>query len=128
MEAHELLRKALKRVLDEAPDLEVIGDMGNGNELFKFLEWGELVPNMLILDLYAPSLHGVEDMHRIKFRHPEVKVLVLSMHENQEYLHNALSNGAEGYLLKKEADTELCSAINKIRKGEIYTPPFLCES
>jgi DNA-binding NarL/FixJ family response regulator len=124
MEAHELLRKALKRVLDDDPDLEVIGDMGNGNELFEFLKISKSVPNMVIVDLFAPSLHGVRDLRKVKLLHPEVGVLVMSMFENQEYLHEVLSNGADGYLIKKEASAELFSAIARIRKGGIYLPPL----
>ena len=128
MEAHELLRKALKSVLDEDPGLEVNGEMGNGNEMFEFLEISKLEPNMVIVDLFAPTLQGIEGMRRLKLLHPNVRVLVLSMYENHEYLQEVLSNGAEGYLLKKEADTELLSAIARIREGGIYIPPPLCES
>jgi len=126
MEAHELLRKALKRVLDEDPDLEVIGDMGNGNELFEFLEISKLEPNMVIVDLFAPTLHGVRDLRRVKLLHSEVRVLVMSLFENQEYLHEVLSNGADGYLIKKEANTQLFPAIARIREGGIYIPAPLC--
>jgi two-component system, NarL family, response regulator NreC len=124
MEAHELLRKTLKKVLDEDPDLEVIGDMGGGHELFEFLEISKLVPNMVIVDLFASSLHGVREIRRLKLIHPEAGVLVMSMFENQEYMHEVLSNGADGYLIKREANTELFSAIARIRKGGFYLPPL----
>jgi len=127
METHTMLRRALNGLIGEHADLAVFGEMGNGDELFKFLECNKLVPDMIILDLFAPSLRGVKDMHRLKLSHPEVKVLVLSVHENQEYLHHALSNGAAGYIIKKEANTEMFPAINKIRDGGIYIPPSLCE-
>lgn len=126
MESHSMLRQALIKILEDDGDLEVIGEMGSGGELFEFLECSKSVPNMAILDLFAPTLQGVEDMRRIKLLHPKVSVLVLSMYENQEYLHEVLSNGAEGYLLKKEANTELFLAIAKIREGGIYIPPFPC--
>jgi two-component system, NarL family, response regulator DegU len=126
MESHELLRKTLKKVLDEDPDLEVIGDMGDGNELFEFLEISKVEPNMVIVDLFAPSLRGVRDLRKVKLLHPQVGVLVISMFENQEYIHEVLSDGADGYLIKKEANAELFTAINKIRKGGIYLPPLFC--
>jgi DNA-binding NarL/FixJ family response regulator len=126
MEAHELLRKTLKKVLDEDPDLEVIGDMGGGNELFEFLKIGKLVPNMVIVDLFASTLHGVREIRGLKLIHPEVRVLVMSVFENQEYIHEVLSNGADGYLIKRAANTELFPAIARIRKGGIYLPPLFC--
>jgi len=126
METHAILRQVLREILEEDGNLEVIGEMGNGDELFEFLECSKLVPNMVILDLFAPTLQGVEGMRRLKLLHPKVKLLVLSMYENHEYLHEVLSNGAEGYLLKKEANTELFSAIARIREGGIYLPPLLC--
>ncbi len=126
MEAHAMLRQALRKILEEDGDFEVIGEMGTGDELFEFLECSKAVPNMVIIDLFAPTLRGVEGMRRLKLLHPKVRVLVLSMHENHEYMHEVLSNGAEGYLLKKEANTELFSAIARIREGGIYHPPLLC--
>ena len=126
MEAHAALRQALRKILEEDENLEVIGEMGTGDALFEFLECSKLVPDMVILDLFAPTLQGVEGMRRLKLLHPKVSVLVLSMHENHEYLHKVLSNGAEGYLLKKEANTERFSAIARIREGGIYQPPLLC--
>ena len=125
METHAILRQVLREILEEDGNLEVIGEMGNGDELFEFLECSKLVPNMVILDLFAPTLQGVEGMRRLKLLHPKVKLLVLSLYENHEYLHEVLSNGAEGYLLKKEANTELLSAIARIREGGIYIPPAL---
>ena len=126
METHAMLRQALRKILEEDGNLEVIREMGNGDELFEFLECSKRVPNMVIVDLFASTLQGVEGMRRLKLLHPKVRVLVLSMYESHEYLHEVLSNGAEGYLLKKEANTELFSAIARIREGGIYLPPLLC--
>jgi DNA-binding NarL/FixJ family response regulator len=126
MEAHTMLRQALRKILEGDGGLEVVGEMGNADELFEYLDCSKPVPNMILLDLFAPTLQGVEGMRRIKLLHPKVSVLVLSMYENHEYMHEVLSNGAEGYLLKKEANTELFLAIARIREGGIYLPPLLC--
>lgn len=127
METHATLRQALRKIIEEDGDLEIIVEAGTGDQLFDSLERSKPGPEMLILDLFAPTLQGIEGMRKLKLLHPKAKVLVLSMHENQEYLHHALSNGAEGYVLKSQANTELYPAIDKIRKGGIYISPLLCE-
>jgi DNA-binding NarL/FixJ family response regulator len=80
---------------------------------------------MVVLDISMPNLRGIETICEIKSRHPAVKVLILTMHRDKEYLHQALSSGADGYLLKDDADTELFSAIKKIREGRFYVSPSL---
>jgi DNA-binding NarL/FixJ family response regulator len=72
-----------------------------------------------------PNLGGIEATRRIKMTYPEVKVLILTIQKDQEYLHQAFSAGAEGYLLKEDANTELFSAIETIRQGRIYVSPLL---
>jgi DNA-binding NarL/FixJ family response regulator len=80
---------------------------------------------MVILDISMPNLRGIEATRRIKMVHLHVKVLILTMHKSQEYLDHALSAGADGFLLKKDANTELFSAIDRIRRGETYISPLL---
>jgi len=86
-----------------------------------------LIPHMVILDISMPKLRGIEATRRIKVVHvhPHVKALILTMHKSQEYLDHALSAGADGFLLKKDANTELFSAIGRIRRGETYISPLL---
>ena len=74
-----------------------------------------------------PNLRGIEAIHEIKARCPDVKILVLTMHKDSEYLRQAVSAGADGYLLKEDADAELFSAIEKIRKGKIFITQKLSE-
>jgi DNA-binding NarL/FixJ family response regulator len=78
---------------------------------------------MVILDISMPHLRGVEAVHGIKKKYPDVKILVLTMHK--EYLHQALSAGVDGYLLKEDADRDLFSAIENIRQGRVYISPRL---
>ena len=122
---HIMFRNGLKRILEERSDLEVVGEVNCGLELLKLLE--KLVPDLAILDISMPKLRGLEAIHEIKMNYPKVRILVLTMHKDQEYLHQALSAGAEGYLLKEDADSELFSAIDRVRQGKIYVSPKLSE-
>lgn len=120
---HVMFRQGLKRILAERSDLEVIGEVDCGLELLKLLQ--KLVPDLIILDISMPNLRGIEAIHEIRIVHPDVKILILTMHKDKEYLHQAISAGADGYLLKEDANTELFSAIDRIRRGETYISPLL---
>jgi DNA-binding NarL/FixJ family response regulator len=120
---HILVRQGLKRILGELADLEVIGEAGDGLELLKLLE--KITPQMILLDISMPNLRGIEAIRDIKALHPETKILILTMHKDKEYLYQAISAGANGYLLKEDADTELSTAIETIHRGKIYISPFL---
>lgn len=122
---HNMFRQGLKRILSEMADLEVVGEVGDGLELLKRLN--ELTPHMVILDISMPNLRGIEAIREIKTIRPDAKILILTMHKDKEYLYQAISSGANGYLLKEDADTELFSAIETIRRGRIYLSPFLSE-
>jgi two-component system response regulator NreC len=121
---HAPLREDLKRLLQEKTGLEVIGEAENGPELLHLLRLSECVPHVVILDPSMPSFHGAEAIRRVKEIHPDVKVLVLSMHKDKEYLSQAILNGAEGYLIKETVDKELLPAIETIMQGRLYVPPF----
>jgi DNA-binding NarL/FixJ family response regulator len=120
---HVLLRQGLRRIVEESSGLEVVGEAGDGMELLRLLN--RTVPDLVILDISMPNLRGIEAVSEIKFRHSCVKVLILTMHRDKEYLYQAVSSGADGYLLKDDADTELFSAIRKIGEGEFYISPSL---
>jgi len=122
---HALFRGGLKRILKEADDLAVIGEVADGLELLKLLH--KLTPHMIILDISMPNIRGVEAIHEIKETQPNTKILVLTMHRDMEYLHQAIAAGADGYLLKEDADDELFSAIKRIRHGRLYISPKLSE-
>ena len=115
---HVMVRQGVKRILKEIPDLEVVGEVGNGLELLELLKKDR--PDLILLDISMPHLQGIEATKKIKARCPEIKILLLTMHKNKEYLYHAIAAGAEGYLLKEDADTELLSAIATIRQGGSY--------
>lgn len=118
---HALFRQGLRRILDGVGDLEVVGEAGDGRELLTLLRG--VVPDLVILDISMPHLSGIDAISQVKTNYPKAKVLILSMYK--EYLYRALSAGADGYLLKEDADRELFSAIENIRQGRIFLSPRL---
>jgi DNA-binding NarL/FixJ family response regulator len=124
---HAMFRQGLKRVLAEKGDIEVVGEAGDGLELLTLLKLAKVAPHLAIIDISMPNLGGLEATTKIKNSYPDVKVLILSMHREKEYIHKALSVGADGYLLKQDSSAELFSAIEKIRQGGVYLSPLLPE-
>jgi len=122
---HVLFRQGLKKILAETKDFRIIGEAGCGLELINLLK--KLNPDMVILDISMPKLRGIEAIREIKMIHPHVSILILTMHKDNQYLHHAISAGAQGYLLKEDAATELFSAIETIRKGKIFVSPLLTD-
>lgn len=120
---HVMFRQGMKRILEGVADLEVVGEVGDGLKLLERLKKSS--PDMVILDISMPNLRGIEATKEIKTAYSEVKVLILTMHKDKEYLYHAISAGADGYLLKEDADTELFSAIETIRRGGNYISPLL---
>jgi two-component system, NarL family, response regulator NreC len=124
---HVLFRQGLKSILQGTSDLEVVGEAGDGLELIRLLKMGTLNPDLVVLDISMPNLRGLEAITEIKSLCPSIKVLMVTMHSDKEYLYQALAAGADGYLLKKDADAELFAAIEKIRKDKTYVSPYLAE-
>ncbi len=122
---HALFRQGLKSLLGARSDLEVIGEAADGLQLLDLLSQSS--PDIILLDISMPNLRGIEAIHEIKRAHPSMKILILTMHKDKQYLEQAISAGARGYLLKEDAETELFSAIEKIRRGRIYVSPNLLE-
>jgi two-component system, NarL family, response regulator NreC len=120
---HAMFRHGVRKILHSIGDLEVVGEASDGLELLGILK--HTSPHMVILDISMPTLRGLEALHEIKIIKPEVKVLILTMHKDKEYLYQAFTAGAQGYLLKEDSDNELISAINIIRKGGTYISMFL---
>jgi DNA-binding NarL/FixJ family response regulator len=124
---HALFRQGLKGILGGAADLEVVGEAGDGLELLNLMNLNKLDPHLVILDISMPNLRGIEAIREIKTIHPNVKILIVTMHKDKEYLLQSLAAGADGYFLKKDADTELFAAIEKIRNKKNYVSPHLSE-
>ncbi|MGE5842027.1 MAG: response regulator [Deltaproteobacteria bacterium] len=122
---HVLFRRGLRRILEKAPDIQIAGETGDGLELLSLLK--RATAHLVLLDISMPGLRGIEAIHEIRKDFPDVRILVLTMHKEREFLHQALAAGAQGYLLKEDTDTDLFSAIERIRQGEIYISPNLSE-
>ena len=120
---HVMFRRGIKSIIQRMDNVEVVGEAGDGLELLKLLK--DIRPHLVILDISMPKLQGLEATQEIKSLDPEVKVLILSMHKEREYIHHALTAGAEGYLLKEDADGELISAIETLRRGGTFISPLL---
>ncbi|MGB3480144.1 MAG: response regulator transcription factor [bacterium] len=115
---HTVLRNGLKRIIEENAGYKIIGETGNGLEIVRQLR--KLRPDMIILDISLPGLRGIEAVNKIRKFNKNIKILILTMHKNDEYVYECLVNGAQGYLLKEDADTELIAAIKEIQKNKIY--------
>jgi len=122
---HALFRQGLRGLLQSAPGLEVVGETGDGLELLELLKNKALNPHLVILDISMPNLRGLEAIPEIRAICPNVKLLIVTMHADKEYLYQTLAAGGNGYFLKKDADKELFSAIEIIRRDKIYVSPHL---
>jgi DNA-binding NarL/FixJ family response regulator len=118
---HALVRAGLRRLLESQPDLLVCGEEADGESALKALPTAR--PEVLVLDLTMPGLDGFEVLRRAKRAYPELKVLVLTMHANPEYVQRAITDGADGYLLKDSAVQDLVAAIAAVSEGRAYYSP-----
>ncbi len=115
---HNLVRRWIKKIIEQSPSLEIIGEASNGLELLELLE--SITPELILLDLSMPRLGGIGAARMIKKKYPAIKLLILTMHNRQAYLENALQLGVDGYILKEDADLELLPAIAAIQQGKTY--------
>jgi DNA-binding NarL/FixJ family response regulator len=122
---HILVRSGLRRILEEDKKLEIVAEVRDGLELLNVLNKKD--PNLIILDVSMPNLRGIEAIPEIRRVRPDTKVLILTMHNEEEYLYQAISAGANGYLLKEDAEKELFAAIENIQGGKIYISPGLAD-
>ena len=118
---HGIVRSGLRLLLERQPDIEVIGEAADGAEA-RDLAVRER-PDLAILDVKMPKLTGLQATREIKRQAPEVSVLILSMHDDERYLFEALKAGASGYVLKAQADTDLLAAIRAVERGEPFLTP-----
>lgn len=120
---HAVLRAGLRLLLDVEPDLCVVGEAGDGKAALALAV--RLVPDLILLDLTMPGLGGLAAISALRKATPAARILILTMHDDESYLRQALRDGASGYVLKKAADSELLSAVRAVMRGEIYVHPAL---
>jgi two-component system response regulator NreC len=120
---HAIVRTGLRTLLGEDPSLELIGEATGGYEALQLLERTQ--PDLLLLDLSMPDLDGISVTRECRRRFPEVRILILTVHEEQAMLREALRAGASGYVLKQAAESELLSAVHVLMRGDMYVDPTL---
>ena len=118
---HGLVRRGLRLILDAQPDLEVVAEAGDGAEAVKLA----LAPDvdLAILDISMPRMTGLQATRELQQRRPDLRILILSMHESEQYLYEALRAGASGYVVKKVADRDLVEACRATVRGEPFLYP-----
>jgi DNA-binding NarL/FixJ family response regulator len=115
---HTLLRAGLRALLVQDPNLEVVGEADNGRDAVRAV--GQFSPNLVLMDLTMPGMNGIEAVTQIKQRYPEVRVLVMTLHKTEEFIHASLKAGADGYILKDATHDELRVAIRSVLAGKTY--------
>jgi DNA-binding NarL/FixJ family response regulator len=120
---HSLVRAGIRSLIQNISGVEVIAEANNGRDAIRLID--ELIPDLVLLDIAMPELNGLEVISRISKDNTDTKVIILSMHTNEEYVVQALKAGAAGYLLKDSAPNELEIAVNAVMKGETYLSPAI---
>lgn len=124
-EDHHLVRQGLRLLLEAETAFYLAGEAADGMEALRLVE--TLRPNVLVLDLMIPRLHGLEVTRAVRRAHPNTKVIILSMHADEPYVMEALRNGASGYVLKDATGADLVQAIKDVCAGRRYLSPVLAE-
>ncbi len=120
-EDHTILREGLRSLLSSDPDLEIVGEAQDGQEAIRCVE--KFKPNLVLMDLSMPRMTGLDAIKEIKKRSAETKILVLTVHKNEEYIVATLQAGADGYALKDSTHAELGIAIKNVLSGYHYISP-----
>jgi len=113
---HSLVRRGFRRMLEDEPDIEVVGEAADGEEAVKLAR--SLKPQVIVMDCALPGINGLQATRKILEMAPETQILMLSMHTEETWVRQALDAGARGYVLKNAMDLELGSAIRRIVNGE----------
>lgn len=121
VEDHTLMRSGLQALLAQDPDLSVVGEADNGRDAFRAV--AALKPHLVLMDISMPGMNGIEAIAEILRRAPETRVIVLTVHKTDEYIHEALRAGAHGYVLKDATHEELRNAIRTVLAGKTFLSP-----
>jgi RNA polymerase sigma factor (sigma-70 family) len=115
---HAIIREGLRVMLGSQPDMEVVGTASNGYEAIQFVDQNE--PDVVVIDISMPELNGIDAISRMLPHHPNIKIIVLSIHETKPYVYRTLKAGAKGYLIKETAGLEVVDAVRAVQRGERY--------
>jgi len=123
---HGIVRKGLRFLLDRQPGMEVVGEAADGRDAVRLAE--TVSPDVVIMDVAMPSLNGIEAAAQMTRRNPRIRVIMLSMHSDEDYLLSALNAGAKGYLLKDSAEEDLVRAIESVHRGTSFFSPSIAKT
>ena len=123
---HVMFRQGIRNFIEKLENIQISGEVDNGLELLELLKTS--VPDLIILDIAMPKLRGLEALREVKKRYPQVKVVILTMHGNKEFVRQAVSEGADGFILKEEPSSELIDAIKAVRVCNHYFSSRLSEA
>jgi len=118
---HPMVAQGIEAILETYDDIEVVGTLANGRELVE--QVGPLNPDVVLLDLNMPEVNGLSATEMVLENHPDMRILILSMHDSPEYISTAMNHGARGYILKDVPTDEIRNAIDTVMRGET----FLCD-
>ena len=113
---HEIVRAGIKRLVENTPNLNIVADLGSGEEAYQFLQKNTV--DLIIMDVSMPGKGGIETTNQIKKRHPKIKIIMLSMHDNAMIIEKAMKAGADGYILKNDLSDDLLNAVEKVMNNE----------
>jgi two-component system, NarL family, response regulator NreC len=122
---HEIVRAGLRMLFQAEPDMEIVGEVGSGEEALRALR--NLKPDVVLMDVVMAGMSGIEATRRIKEVNPDVAVLALTMHEDEQYFFEMLNAGASGYVPKRAAPDDLVSAIRVVSQGNVFLYPTLAK-
>jgi two-component system response regulator NreC len=123
---HAVVRAGLRMLLAADAELQIVGEAENGAQALRLT--GDLVPDVVLMDISMPDMNGIEATRRIKADHPNVAVLALTMHEDDQYFFEMLGAGASGYVPKRAAPNDLLSAIHAVQGGGVFLFPSVARS
>lgn len=124
-EDHAIVREGLRTLMEAQPDIEVVGEATNGEEAVN--KTREVQPDIVLMDITMPVLNGLEATRQIKQNSPGVRILVLTMHESDEYFFSILEAGASGYFIKGGSSAELVSALRAVWRGDVFIYPVMAK-
>ena len=122
---HAIVREGLRAVLSAQPDVEVIGEATSGEEAIRKAQ--ELCPDIILMDITMPGINGLDATRQIRKQDPNMKILVLTMHEEDDYFYRILEAGASGYFVKGGSFNELLSALRAVQRGDVFIYPTMAK-
>jgi DNA-binding NarL/FixJ family response regulator len=125
VEDHALMRAGIRSLLSKEPNLDIVGEASNGRDAINSIQ--TLKPDLILMDLSMHGGNGIEAIAAIKRRHPKIRILVVTMHQAEEYIHESLQAGADGYVLKDASHEELCAAVRSVLVGKTYLSPDISD-